>query len=319
MTDAQSKVKAPELGDDALEKQLTEEKTGIWPALFAAQKEFPIIAKASENTYHHSKYADLTDVGKAILPILHKHKLMVIQPTTVRWEEAGPIVDVNTIIIHVPTDQYLSAVYSLRPSGDTPQNVGGATTYARRYGFSALVFSLAEAEDDDGNAASGVGRERKTYEPRTAPVRPSEGSTQVPPPPARAAVPPATKRPIPRLTQPPPSDRPVKLISDGQSRRMWARAATRAGQIGYAGEDISTVASQIVTMAVERYGFKLRDEVTMDIYDEVIMAVDTATDEQLLDWSAERKRAAIIDPDEPPPPSDDEVPGIYDEKGDLPF
>jgi hypothetical protein len=41
------------------------------------------------------------------------------------------------------------------PGRITPQAVGSAITYGRRYGFDCLVGVAPEAEDDDGNASSG--------------------------------------------------------------------------------------------------------------------------------------------------------------------
>ena len=49
--------------------------------------------------------------------------------------------------------QWIAGVTPIRPKDDSPQAMGSAITYARRYALSAIV-GLAQV-DDDGNAASG--------------------------------------------------------------------------------------------------------------------------------------------------------------------
>ena len=72
----------------------------------------------------------------------------------------------ETRLIHT-SGEWISAVWLL-PSDATPQQMGSALTYGRRYTATALL-GIAPDEDDDGKAAS------KT--PRQAPRKPAESKT----------------------------------------------------------------------------------------------------------------------------------------------
>jgi hypothetical protein len=125
----------------------------IHAALVAALNELPRIAKGntakvpmkSGGTYSYT-YADLGDVIDSVRPVLHKHGLAVMQDVT----GEGRTVFVQTLILHTSGDVLRFGPISL-PAGDTPQTMGSAVTYCRRY---ALLAALGIAtEDDDGQAA----------------------------------------------------------------------------------------------------------------------------------------------------------------------
>jgi len=125
----------------------------IHAALVAALNELPRIAKGntakvpmkSGGTYSYT-YADLGDVIDSVRPVLYKHGLAVMQDVT----GEGRSVFVQTIILHTSGDVLRFGPISL-PAGDTPQTMGSAVTYCRRY---ALLAALGIAtEDDDGQAA----------------------------------------------------------------------------------------------------------------------------------------------------------------------
>jgi ERF superfamily len=92
-------------------------------------------------------YADLSDVFDEIKPKLRKNGLALSQSATV---EMG----VTTTLFHKSGQWIRFAPLLIRPSGGTPQNMGSAITYARRYSVMA-VMGLA-TEDDDGRSASVV-------------------------------------------------------------------------------------------------------------------------------------------------------------------
>lgn len=90
------------------------------------------------------KYADLSDVLEEIRPKLKMHGLALSQTAT----EHG----VATSLFHESGQWIRFAPLLIRPVGGTPQNVGSAITYARRYS-AQTVMGLA-TEDDDGHAAA---------------------------------------------------------------------------------------------------------------------------------------------------------------------
>ena len=81
---------------------------------------------------------------------LAENGLAVTQTTDVG--ESGEMVMLTTLM-HT-SGEWIGGVYPIRPTQNTPQGMGSAITYARRYSLSALLGLTAD-DDDDGNAASG--------------------------------------------------------------------------------------------------------------------------------------------------------------------
>ena len=89
-------------------------------------------------------YADLSDVLEEIRPKLREHKLAISQTAT----EFGVV----TTLFHESGQWMRFAPLLIKPAGATPQNMGSAITYARRY--SAQTIMGLATEDDDGRAAT---------------------------------------------------------------------------------------------------------------------------------------------------------------------
>jgi len=124
-------------------------------ALVAAQRDMKTIAKDSQNPHYKSRYASLDGIVEAIRPVLAAHKLAVVQGA------CDPILDadgavagftVETMLIH-ESGEWLSNAAVMPLTKNDAQGAGGAMTYGRRYGLSALL-SLATDDDDDGHTAS---------------------------------------------------------------------------------------------------------------------------------------------------------------------
>lgn len=90
-------------------------------------------------------YADLAAVLGEVRPKLRAHGLALSQTPTV---DHG----VTTTLFHESGQWIRFAPLKLTPAGATPQHVGSAITYARRY--SALAVNGLATEDDDGRSAS---------------------------------------------------------------------------------------------------------------------------------------------------------------------
>ncbi len=123
-------------------------------ALSKAQGEMEGAAKGNTNPHFKSKYADLASVWDACRSPLAKNGLAVLQPVSAD----GARVTVTTILAH-SSGEWLEESLTMTAQQNTPQGVGSAITYGRRYGLASMVGIAPE--DDDGNAAS------QAQQPRT--------------------------------------------------------------------------------------------------------------------------------------------------------
>ncbi|MDA8311458.1 MAG: ERF family protein [Actinomycetota bacterium] len=120
-------------------------------ALAAAQAAFPPVKKdrtatvptKTGGTYSYH-YADLTDLLDAVRPVLTANGLAVVQ--------GGTGERMVTRLVHT-SGQWIESDGTLPATQATPQGLGSAITYARRYWLSALLGIAAE-EDDDGALGS---------------------------------------------------------------------------------------------------------------------------------------------------------------------
>jgi hypothetical protein len=117
-------------------------------ALAKAQGKITGALKDSSNPFFKSRYADLASVWDACRASLSDNGLAVVQLTEA--DDAG--VYVTTSLVH-SSGQWMRSKLRLTPKDGTPQGMGSAITYGRRYALAAIV-GVAQV-DDDGNAASG--------------------------------------------------------------------------------------------------------------------------------------------------------------------
>lgn len=119
-------------------------------ALAAFNLECPKIGKDSSNSHFKNKYASLDTITDEIKPLLAKHGLSVIQMPG----GDGEMFKMTTMLIHVSGEWIESEPLIMRPVKNDPQGIGSCSTYARRYGLSAVLGLSTGEEDDDGNGAS---------------------------------------------------------------------------------------------------------------------------------------------------------------------
>ena len=117
-------------------------------ALAKAQGEITGALKDSANPFFKSKYADLASCWDACRGPLSRNGLSVLQPA--ESDDGG--VTVTTTLLH-SSGQWVRSALRLQPKDWSPQGVGSAISYGRRYGLTAMI-GIAQV-DDDGNAASG--------------------------------------------------------------------------------------------------------------------------------------------------------------------
>ncbi len=149
----------------------------IAAALSKAQAAFGVIprtrtvnVKTDKGSYSFN-YAPLDVVLDAVRPALAANGLAITQILS----GAGQGLRMRTILLH-SSGQFLASEVPLVSVGNTPQAVGSAITYMRRYVITALL-GLASEEDDDGNHASGNTAQpapRQTRKAPTPPPTPSE-------------------------------------------------------------------------------------------------------------------------------------------------
>lgn len=150
-------------------------------ALIKFSAECPKIPKKSKNPFFNSMYAGLPDIQDAIGPVLVSNGLVYAQ-----HPEPGDVL--TTIVIHADSGEFMQSTININPVYEykeekdsnkkvvwrsdkphiTPQSMGSAITYAKRYALVA-IFGLNVDDDDDGNAGSGNITDTKNKKVETPP------------------------------------------------------------------------------------------------------------------------------------------------------
>ncbi|MDS3916686.1 ERF family protein [Staphylococcus hominis] len=129
----------------------SESITEINKALNNFHKEVKQPFKDKNNPFYKSKYVPLENVAEAIDKTSTKFGLTYTQyPVSNEKGEVG----VATILHHESGEYMEYPPLMVKPEKNTPQGVGSAITYSRRYSLST-VFGITSDQDDDGNEASG--------------------------------------------------------------------------------------------------------------------------------------------------------------------
>lgn len=146
-------------------------------ALARFQADPPKISKGEEaNTGTYSyKYADLAGVSAAVLPRLGRLGLSFIALPTMK---DGEFVLAYTLM-HTSGEK-IEGSYLLSSKG-SPQQIGSAITYARRYCLCAVTGVAPDSDDDDAAAAETSYRSSAAdaFE-QAAPARPQQAQQQRP-------------------------------------------------------------------------------------------------------------------------------------------
>ncbi len=121
-------------------------------ALVKAQAAMKPASMNKINPHFKSKYADLASVIESVRKPLTDNGLSFTQSIKFWGEANGEASGVYLVtrILHT-SGQWISSDYPL-PMNATPQQMGSALTYARRYSLSAITGTAAD-EDDDGDKA----------------------------------------------------------------------------------------------------------------------------------------------------------------------
>lgn len=123
-------------------------QAALFAAFAKAQSEMKNAPLNKVNPHFKSKYADLAAIREAVLPILNKNGIGVMQLPMI--DESG-----RNILVTTLTHEGGGTIQSQTPvCADTskPQAYMSALTYARRAGL-ASIATISADDDDDGNAA----------------------------------------------------------------------------------------------------------------------------------------------------------------------
>lgn len=112
-------------------------------SLVAAIGQIPPIKATGKNKHLGNEYLTLGDILAGVRPTLTKHGLAISQRPMVTSAGAGCI----TTILHKDGGCFETSL--LLPVGQqTPQAIGSAVTYARRYTLTGLLGIAADLDDD---------------------------------------------------------------------------------------------------------------------------------------------------------------------------
>lgn len=125
----------------------TENINELTLALSKAQGEITAALEDKVNPHFKSSYASLSSVWEACRSQLSKNGLAVMQ--TIQNE--GDTLTLVTTLSH-SSGQWIKSYLPISTTKATPQALGSAITYMRRYSLAAMV-GVAPDEDDDANAA----------------------------------------------------------------------------------------------------------------------------------------------------------------------
>lgn len=155
-------------------------------ALAAFQAELPRVGRdntaqvRSDKGNYTYRYADLSEVSAVVLPLLGKHGLSwSTRPTLTGGGIFGA--EIRFVLAyslsHI-SGETIEGTYPLPDPRSSPQVLGSALTYARRYALCAVV-GVAPGDDDDDAAAAQERASQREERPKPA-VRPRPVESDTP-------------------------------------------------------------------------------------------------------------------------------------------
>jgi hypothetical protein len=133
-------------------------------ALSKMQGELTSVPKSSTNPFFKSKYADLDAVWDTIRKPLSSNGLSVIQTT---YDQNDKIY-LETMLLHT-SGEWVKSYLPINAKESSPQAIGSAITYARRYAMSAMLGVSAD-EDDDAEGTTNHKPVQKESKPAEKPT-----------------------------------------------------------------------------------------------------------------------------------------------------
>lgn len=168
----------PQTGEVAAIELQSAEINELAKALSKAQGVMTSATKDGNNPHFKSSYATLASIFQATRKPLTDNGLCVVQAML-------PDNTLVTTLLH-ESGQWLRSYLKLNPAQNTPQGVGSALTYGRRYCLAAIVG--ISQDDDDGEEATAPTKQQasrpaivQTQPPVVLPPKPANGNKTVDP------------------------------------------------------------------------------------------------------------------------------------------
>ena len=122
----------------------------LYQAVRKAQAQIETVRKNGENPHFKSKYATLDEIWESVKKPLNDAGLIVLCDVyTANGERL-----LTTRLIHAATGEEATCTFPIMAANNSPQAIGSAMTYARRYTLTALLeIVTGDGTDDDGEAA----------------------------------------------------------------------------------------------------------------------------------------------------------------------
>lgn len=148
-----------------LDLVLPKSQNKLFTALAQFQKQVKAIPKTGRNPHFRSNYAELDTACNYLYPLMGEHGLSIVHLGYVE----GEWLMLKTILAH-SSGEKIESEWPVAKLGAKPQEIGSATTYARRYALLAITGLSAEEEDDDAELAHGRLKAAATTTANVAPV-----------------------------------------------------------------------------------------------------------------------------------------------------
>jgi hypothetical protein len=230
-------------------------------ALAKAQGVMEGASKDSSNPFFKSKYADLSSVWEACRKPLSDNGLSVVQ-TSEFIPEHSDMICIETMLCH-SSGEWIRGRLAVKPVKSDPQSAGSCITYLRRYSLQSIVGIAPE--DDDGNAASGKGKE-ESPKPREIKHKKEIDVSDFPPPEEAIIVEPSqsSNEIGGELPLEPLPHRESKLISEKQAKRLFAISRNSGWST-----------NEIKDYLMETYGISHSNEIPTGLYESIIEHIES--------------------------------------------
>jgi len=260
-------------------------------ALGHAQAEMESAALDRTNPHFGNRYATLASILAVCKPALNKHGFVLLQRSDT--DPVAGTIGIETAVRRGGMELSFGWV-RLKAQQNTPQGIGSADTYARRYSLQT-AFAIAAEDDDDGEVAEG----RKTQTPparqAAKPAAPSVPAATVLPPRAPSPAPARAAKPA----APPTAGEPPDFVMQVGKHKGCKASEVPVGYLEWYADAKSNDPSKWEGKAWEQ---RTRDEIAFCRYRAA--------------RHAEEKATPAPAADEPPPP---DAPGEFDDDPNVPF
>ena len=231
--------------------QTSDQINELAAALVQARQAFTALKKtrtatvaSAKGSYKYS-FSTLDDLYDATTPALCRAGIVALH----NIETAQATIGVSTRLLH-QSGRSSRPIRCWLPVGISPQSVGSAITYARRYSLSAALGVAAEDDDDGQGARAKEGKPRRPYAAEQG--RESAGCRTNP-------LPSPSPGPGPAVL----AARGARVITDAQRKRLF----TIAKQQSWSDGDLKALLAQ--------GGYTSSKDIRQADYDAIIRALET--------------------------------------------